>query len=132
MKHSINADPLGSQFERFLYATIGASGDEMPVSVLSILARRDLDPWAEAAALARLPKASAITRLVPAVSAVMRNSAPLNVADEAAYLVALLPRSADFYRGYDPKSADPPQNFSLLIFYFIIGALVVISIASGV
>ena len=44
------------EFDDFLYAPIGADEGEMPLSVLSALARSDLDPWQEAAELSDLPK----------------------------------------------------------------------------
>jgi hypothetical protein len=37
--------------------------NESPLSVMSALARLDIDPWAEAAALAALSKAAAVARL---------------------------------------------------------------------
>ena len=46
---------VGSQFNDFLYAPIGADRNEMPLSVLSALARLDIDPWKEAAELSELP-----------------------------------------------------------------------------
>jgi hypothetical protein len=51
------------EFDDFLYAPIGADGGEMPLSVLSALARLDLDPWQEAAELSELPKGTATQRL---------------------------------------------------------------------
>jgi len=33
------------EFETFLYAPIGQDNEGMPLSVLSALARRDVDPW---------------------------------------------------------------------------------------
>jgi hypothetical protein len=37
-----------AEFDNFLYASIGADRNGMPLSVLSALARLDLDPWEEA------------------------------------------------------------------------------------
>ena len=45
---------LGSEFDDFLFAPIGEERNGMPLSVVSALARSDLDPWQEAAQLARL------------------------------------------------------------------------------
>jgi hypothetical protein len=44
-----------SEFDDFLYAAIGADRNESPLSVLSALARLNLDPWQEAAELSELP-----------------------------------------------------------------------------
>ena len=45
----------GAEFNDFLFAPIGEDGNGMLVSVLSGLARLDVDPWQEAAKLAQLP-----------------------------------------------------------------------------
>jgi hypothetical protein len=42
---------VGSEFNDFLYAPIGVERNEMPLSVLSALARLNIDPWGEAAEL---------------------------------------------------------------------------------
>jgi hypothetical protein len=51
------------EFDDFLYAPVGADGGDMPLSVLSALARLDVDPWQEAAELSELPKGTATQRL---------------------------------------------------------------------
>jgi hypothetical protein len=51
------------EFGDFLYAAIGADGNEMPLTVLSALSRLDVDPWKEAAELSELPKDTATQRL---------------------------------------------------------------------
>jgi hypothetical protein len=56
------------EFGDFLYAPIGADGGEMPLSVLSALARLDVDPWMEAAELSELPKGAAAQRLASLIA----------------------------------------------------------------
>ena len=51
------------EFDDFLYAAIGSDKDEMPLSVLSALARLNIDPWEEAAELSELPKSSCGTEI---------------------------------------------------------------------
>lgn len=51
------------KFARFLAATIGHDVRGEAVSVLSMLARLDLDPWREAADLAAMPDSTARKRL---------------------------------------------------------------------
>jgi hypothetical protein len=51
------------EFDDFLYAPIAAERNEMPLSVLSALARLDIDPWQEAAELSELPRFTAAQRL---------------------------------------------------------------------
>ena len=56
------------EFDNFLYAAIGSDKDEMPLSVLSALARLNIDPWEEAAELSELPKIPAIHRLASLIT----------------------------------------------------------------
>jgi hypothetical protein len=62
MTHSAPASILGSEFDEFLFAPIGKDRNELLLSVLSALARMDVDPWQEASELARLPREAAIQR----------------------------------------------------------------------
>ena len=63
MKHPATVVAQRSEFDRFLFAPIGEEKNGMLLSVLSALARLDLDPWREAAELARMPKHTAKQRL---------------------------------------------------------------------
>jgi hypothetical protein len=56
------------EFDDFLYAPIGAHAGEMPLSVLSALARSNVDPWKEAAELSDLPKDIATQRLASLIA----------------------------------------------------------------
>lgn len=51
-----------TQYDAFLFAPL-CEDDEITLTVLSILARQDLNPWQEAAALAHLSKDQAINSL---------------------------------------------------------------------
>jgi hypothetical protein len=85
----------GSEFNAFLFAPIGEDGNGMLLSVLSALARLDVDPWQEAAALARLPGKTAVQRLAALIAALP--DGPLAHRDPgpiATRLIALLPRPA--------------------------------------
>jgi len=85
---------LGPEYNNFLFATVGAERNGGYLSVVSALARLDLDPWAEAAKLARLPADRAIAKLTAAIAAQRDLGAGEAPAKIAARLVALLPRSA--------------------------------------
>src|SRR5271155_373945 len=86
---------LGSEFDDFLFAPIGDDRNDMPLSVLSALARLDIDPWLEAAELARLPRETATQRLASSIAALPEGpSAHLEHGTIAARLIALLPRQA--------------------------------------
>jgi len=64
------AGPIaGTEFDEFLYAPISEEDSGMLLSVLSALARLDVDPWDEASQLARLPRAAAIQFLTTLVAA---------------------------------------------------------------
>jgi len=86
---------LGPEFNRFLFALVGTDRYGGQLSVVSALARLDLDAWAEAAALARLPRDAAVTKLsgmlrrYPEIPQIGQESGAV-----AARLVALLPASA--------------------------------------
>jgi hypothetical protein len=87
---------LGAAFNAFLFATVCEERNEMPLSVVSVLARLDLDPWAEAAELARMPRDSAARRLSSLLDGVVKDP-PAESACEtiATRLVALLPTQAN-------------------------------------
>ena len=85
-----------SDLNRFLYADIGIEASGMTLSVLSILARRGLDPWQEAARLARMPPVAATDGLATMIATIPAGlwSAP-DAAQIAARLVRLLPGRGD-------------------------------------
>jgi hypothetical protein len=93
MTHSASFSVLGSEFDDFLFAPIGEDRNDMPLSVLSALARLDIDPWREAAELARLPGETATQRLASLIAALPDGpSAHLDPGTIAARLIAFLPR----------------------------------------
>jgi hypothetical protein len=96
----------GSEFNDFLFAPIGEDRNGMLVSVLSGLARSDVDPWQEAAKLAQLPGETATKELAALIGALPDRAAsypdPRTI---AARLIALLPRSRGF-NGGQPRTND--------------------------
>src|SRR5579871_6864247 len=96
MMRSASSTPLGSEFNDFLFAPIGEERNGMPLSVLSALARMDVDPWQEAAELARLSKENATQRLASLIAAALpgKPSVRQDPGTIAARLIALLPRGA--------------------------------------
>ena len=90
------------EFNDFLYAPIGADGAEMPLSVLSALARLNIDPWEEAAELTELPKDVASHRLASLIARLPGGGwAPTNLRASADRLIELLPRNGG------PKARSP-------------------------
>ena len=59
---------LHSDLNDFLFASVGDEQNGMPLSVISALTRLGLEPWAEAARLAALPKALAAEALTPMIA----------------------------------------------------------------
>lgn len=124
------------EFSDFLYAPIGAEPNEMPLSVLSALARLNIDPWQEAAELSALPVDHAIQRLARLVGRSPGGLRETNDCQEiAARLIKLLPRAhhqnttmINEVRGHSrmPKLPIPMQ-----LIYIALAILFVIITASG-
>ena len=83
--------PLGREFEPFLYAVLYEDANGMPLSMVSAMARSGVDPWKEAARIAKLPKPQALDALAHII--------PERSGDDAAAiadrLLALLPRTRE-------------------------------------
>jgi hypothetical protein len=85
--------PLGSEFNDFLFALVGEDRNGMPLSVVSVLARMELDPWLEAASLAALPAETAARKLAAWLDVLPDPTLkPASPDTRAARLIALLPR----------------------------------------
>ena len=83
---------LSGEFDAFLFSSIGEDRNGIPLSVVSLLARRDLDPWLEAAKLADLPVDTATRQLTRLIQTIAYQ--PLTLPDPEAIanrLIALLP-----------------------------------------
>jgi hypothetical protein len=92
MTHAALASLLGPEFDDFLYASIDEPQNGKLLSVLSALTRLDIDPWREAAKLARLPKDAAIQRMAALIATLPDEpSAHRSAGAIAARLIALLP-----------------------------------------
>jgi hypothetical protein len=84
---------FGSEFDDFLFSSIGEDRNGLLLSVASMLARLNLDPWHEAATFAGLPVATAIRKLTLLIAALPDQAfKQLDPAALAARLIALLPR----------------------------------------
>ena len=102
----------GSEFNDFLFAPIGEDKNGMLVSVLSGLARSDVDPWQEAAKLARLPGETATSELAALIGALPDRAAsypdPRTIAKR---LIALLPHPL----GTNGGSQQGPPHSALAV-----------------
>ena len=85
-----------SRYDHFLFAPICEEANGMQLSVLSALARMDVDPWEEADRLAAMPKAIAERTLASAIDQVIGKSwNPSKTEVIAARLVQLLPQRGE-------------------------------------
>lgn len=94
MPYPASALDIGREFDRFLFAAIGEDRHGQRLSVLSALARSDLDPWEEAADLADMPRKMANARLTALIAALPGEPIAMAPVDAiAGELIALLPRA---------------------------------------
>jgi len=134
MINSASLPRLGSEFDAFLFAPVGDDKNGMLLSVLSALARLDVDPWQEAADLARLPGSTAIERLTSLIAA-LPGRPPSSPGPEtiAARLIALLPgRAGSIVPSRSGVSGGVPAinlrsvvrvvAFNLILVAFMLGA----------
>lgn len=85
---------LTPRFDEFLFASVCVDRGGHSLSVLSALARMDVDPWEEASRLAAMPNPSAVKTL--AVALIQQKSWPDSEAEAvAARLIQLLPRDSE-------------------------------------
>jgi hypothetical protein len=100
-------------YDDFLYAPIGQDRNGMPLTVLSALARQNVDPWEEAAALSRLPGDNAMQQLSSMIAALpAETSAPADPTEVAGRLVALLPHPVAAASGSDHAPRGIPSVIS--------------------
>jgi hypothetical protein len=115
-----------SQFDRFLFAPLHENG-ETPLSVLSALARQDLDAWQEAARLAQLPKDHAVNSLASTIwKSDSERWSPSEASIAAARLVELLP-SHHSRRNSSIANEDSSSKLMMWLVYSIIFGSVAIS-----
>jgi hypothetical protein len=93
MIHAALSPLIGPEFDEFLGASIGEDRNGTGLSVLSALARLDVDPWQEATSLARMPREASTARLTALIEALPHKPASgISSKTCAADLVALLPK----------------------------------------
>src|SRR5271155_1628211 len=115
MTRSASTSWQQSQFDDFLHAPIGHEKNGMLLTVLSALARLDLDPWGEAANLAQLPTEAATERMRSLVAALSEEPATASESEAvAARLIALLPGkviSDPRPRKTNPSKTNPSKTW---------------------
>jgi hypothetical protein len=106
---------LSPAFNDFLFATVCEERNEMPLSVISALARLDLDPWTEAADLAGMPVDGAASRLSSLLAGYIDDQpAQPDRATIAARLVTLLPQAAKAGVSGSASDGRKGQRFSMI------------------
>jgi len=137
---------FGAELQPFLYGLIGDEKIGTMLSVLSALARQDLDPWEQAGNWSRMPKPAAARELADLIAALPEGlsarPAPAAIADR---LVALLPpqtspqQSAWQSRPMPAQGAvatDRPahEKIPLVVFYvlfLLLGQLIIVGWQAG-
>ncbi len=120
VSQSRSTSTLRTDFDAFLFAVVDEVARDIPLRVVSVLARLDLDPWAEAAELTQMPKDTAVHRLTALLTNI-QDGPPTETESQtiAARLVGLLPASVSPARGWSSPSAEDGTpagaNFALLI-----------------
>ncbi len=125
MAHAALAPLIGPQFDKFLYAPIRADRNGTPLTVLSALARSNVDPWQEAVSLGRMHRDAATARLTALIGALPGEQNGAVSASSIANLVTLLPKATSFTVGSDcVLAAVGPQQAQTR---FVLGALVILA-----
>jgi hypothetical protein len=135
MTHAALSPLIGPEFDDFLCASIGEDRNGTGLSVLSALARLDVDPWQEATSLARMPREAAAMRMTALIDALpLEPASAIPSKANAADLVALLPK------GKTPKvpPSDSPfaatglQQTQILVAFgaFAIMMLIVVAVSA--
>src|SRR6185437_1966369 len=127
---------LEARFDPFLYAAVREDPDGMPLTVLSVLARMDIDPWEEAARLAQLPDEGAARALAGLISDLPKSFAtPPDSGTIAARLITLLPRweretTAQRVSSRGPRAIQVPNRATIVaraVLLLIVLALLLVS-----
>jgi hypothetical protein len=134
MTRCLSLSPLGSKFDAFLFAPMGEDRNGMLLSVLTVLARLGIDPWLEAAELARLPEEAATQRLTSFIAALPdAETAHPDPPRIAASLIALLPRVT--FIGAPSRGTEvgvTAANNSRSLIYMLCFSVAVVALLIGV
>jgi hypothetical protein len=107
MDHRARFSTLSPSYDDFLFAPVCEDANGMRLSVLSALARMNVDPWEEAGRLAAMPKATAEKTLLSALDRVSgQNWKSPEAAAIAARLVRLLPQPGQAAATTAPATAN--------------------------
>jgi len=126
---ALTMDQMGQDpaYESFLYATLGEDMSGINVSVISMLARLEIDPWIEASSLAAMEDGEARKMLNTLI--VRFKDVPILGPDQGRIISALLdllPRKKGSANSHPPDAADglPALATRVPFFWYIITFLV--------
>lgn len=117
MTSTVTASVLGSEFNNFLFASIGEDKNGTPLSVLSALTRLGIDPWEEAAKLAHLPEETAIQRMASFIAR-LPDKVPVHPATIVPGLIARLPRQP---RSETSRGSGTGFQVAVCVIFFVLG-----------
>jgi hypothetical protein len=122
--------PPVTGFERFLYSFVGQDDSGLPLSVLSVIARHDVDPWEEAAKLSQLPERAAVTQLVSLLGTLPQDPSDLHEQTRtAARLIALLPpRCVAPLSVRNVLAEVVPRKYSAVVYYGIATLVIYVAV----
>jgi hypothetical protein len=113
-----------SDLNEFLAAPVWKEVNGAPLSVLSALARLDMDPWAEAAHLAGLPRDAAVAALTVTLRRLPKQgSGTLDAVIIADRLVAFLPKGGSITPLDDATRQLKPKGSSTQWLLLVLAAL---------
>jgi len=124
---------LESEFNEFLFGTVGEERIGVPLSVLSAFARLGLDPWLEAARLSDLPRESAVAALSGTIARlpVGRWEASETRGIAARLIEALPPRGSASPAGPAKANGTRRSRLPLWLIVIALGAGVFLGVAIG-
>jgi hypothetical protein len=125
---------LPSTYDDFLYAPVGESVNGALLTVLSVLARQNVDPWEEAADLSRMPHDTATQRLISMITASPSQPSNANQTAVADRLIGLLqrrivagdviPNARAPVSQAEPAAQRSPPPVNLMVIAIYIGVMV--------
>jgi hypothetical protein len=109
-----------SEFNDFLYATVGEDKNGMALTVLSALARQNVDPWEEAAGLSRLPGETAVGNFVAMLDGLPGFASLSDRTRVAQRLIPLLPHPPTSGDTQVDSRSPHATNFFVILTYLAI------------
>jgi hypothetical protein len=136
---TLTMDQMGQDpaLERFLRATVGEDVNGINISVISMLARLEVDPWTEASDLAAMPDGPARKRLDTLMTRF--KDVPTLGRDQGQIISALLDllpkkKAAENLSSLNVAAGLPAAALGVPLYWYIITSLIlgwIISLAQG-